>query len=214
MPGSLVRLGRFRALPVAAAAVMLLLSAPVGMAQASGAYKVYFGSGQLPPLPQARVSLDMEVDDADEEVFRTTALSPSLITEATPQSTLPTWRIADWRAQLDEDVRRIETLAKRLADRYDAMERGNFPVALRHMRGSYESVAELERLAQESRRAFGNAYPDVRDDEKAPHPPQDVRRTRLFRDRAESIHSSAERFLARAVDVRESTVVRLGDDED
>ena len=213
MPGNLVLTSRAGVLSLLVAGVLAWSGGAPAPAQAGSSSKVYFGEGPLPPLPEDRVRFDVEVDSDEEDAFRQASTAPTAVTGSTTEDSLPTWRIADWGEQLDDDILRIERLAVELAEHYDAVERGNFPVAVRHLKGSYESVAELERLAKRSREVFLEAYPPVRRDEVAPQPPEQVRRARLFRERAESIHSSAKRFLNRAVEVRESEIVWLEDDE-
>ncbi len=172
-------------------------------------------ASNLPPLPSPTVSLDFDtVDDANQALFASEVSAPSAITEAVGEVASPTWRIADWRESMQTDQRKLDRIEAVLTARLSAMQKQNFPVAVRYLRGIHAAVGELAQLGRQTNSAFNEDFPEARDGERAPQPPEPARRLRLFVDRAEALFVSAERYLARSVKVQAEKVVRLEGDED
>ena len=170
-------------------------------------------SGPLPPLPSSSgLTADVSGLDSGEALFAAAATAAPRAATASvtgPTQRVITWRIADWRKQMSADVRALRWYKERLARRLEEAQRQNFPVAVRYLKGVYDSGSEFARLAQQSLGEFNDAFPSDRNEEKSPTPPEGARRIRLYLDKVIGLDRASIAFLERTTQERKEQVVRI-----
>jgi hypothetical protein len=167
--------------------------------------------GPLPALPRPTdLSLHFAADASDgtdADAFASEATAPSAATTAAPQHMA--WAIAQWRAAIGGDVRKLRSYRRALGVELRKAQKENFPVAIRYLTGVYESADQLVTLSEQSLAAFNSLYTTDRDGETHREPPELARRVRLYLDRVAASYYDAKSFVARTTQARKDEVVRI-----
>lgn len=162
--------------------------------------------GPLPALPMP-TGTTLHWDTESDQAVGFTAPVTSTLEAPSPTSALTVRTVRDWRNQMRQDQARLQAIQARIVEKYERSR--SFPVAERYVRGVYEAVGELIRLSRQIRNDFDGQYPLDRDGEPAPEPPVAARRVRLYVDKARGLDASVDAFLARTIQGRTESVVRI-----